>query len=86
MAKKKKALKKDELGNDIYTIETLKSFIAAVEKKFGEKALKFRVEMHHAKTFSTDEVFMVPEPVGFLGIATYPKDEENPKETVMVIK
>jgi hypothetical protein len=65
----------------------LKKFINAVERKYGKKALKFRVEVHHKKELE-DITLWIPDEIETLAVATYPKDKENgyPSEKVLVIR
>jgi hypothetical protein len=67
------------------TLKSLKKFVQSVEKKYGKKALKMRVEVHHPLDHNGQK-FSVPADVAFLGVATYKADEEWPEEKVVVIK
>lgn len=66
-------------------LRSLKRFISEVEKKYGRSALGFRIEVHRPE-YHQEEKFWIPYDLDSLSVATYAKDEENPKETVVVIR
>lgn len=67
------------------TFKDLRNFVRAVEKRFGRKALKMRLEVQHSEEHR-GEVFWIPQELSYLGIATHPEDEENKEETVVVLR
>lgn len=64
-------------------LKSLESFIKQVKKKYGKKALDFRIELHWA-----NGEYMTPTDVESLRVAKYKADKINnyPEERVVVIK
>lgn len=66
-------------------LKHLKAFILEVEKKYKKSASEMRIEIHRPEQHRGD-ILWIPHELDYLGVATYPKDEDYPKETVVVMR